>query len=182
VFIRVRPWLKNKEKTMKKYLMAMVVLIIMLTVDPLFSHSAKVKLDVKTKFKEKFELKGVKYGVIYFLKQDGYKIVEVGEDYAVWLVDIEEEREEPDSYTIRLTVKIAPPSLFRQKDAVDSGKVEMEYSFNPKELNVDDIGFLDFIKEKVENIKNKEKVRAYFVGREVANKVKELLEGLKKSA
>jgi hypothetical protein len=165
---------------MKKYFMLMVALVIMLAVGPLFSES-EVKLDVKTKFKEKFELKGVKYGVIYFLKQDGYKIVEVGEDYAVWLVDIEEEREEPDSYTIRLTVKITPPSLFRQKEAAASGKVEMEYTFNPKELNVDDTGFLDFIKEKVENIKNKEKVRAFFVGREVANKVKELLQGLKKS-
>jgi len=164
---------------MKKYLMAMVVLIIMLTVGPLFSNSAEIKLDVKTKFKEKFELKGVKYGVIYFLKQDGYKIVEVGEDYAVWLVDIEEEREEPDAYIIRLTVNITPPSLFRQKQAAASGKVEIEYTFDPMELNVDDTGFLDFIKEKVENIKNKEKVRAFFVGREVANKVKELLEGLK---
>ncbi len=154
----------------------MVVLIIMLAFGPLFSDSAKVKLDVKTKFKEKFELKGVKFGVIYFLKQDGYKIVEIGKDYAVWVVDIEEEREEPDSYTIRLTVKITPPSLFRQKEAISSGKVEMEYTFDPKELNVDDTGFLDFIKEKVENIKNKEKVRAYFVGREVAGKVKELLE------
>jgi len=163
---------------MKKYLMVMVILIIILAVGPLFSDS-EVKLDVKTKFKEKFELKGIKYGVIYFLKQGGYKIVEVGEDYAVWLVDIEEEREEPDSYTIRLTVRITPPSLFKQKEAVSSGKVEMEYTFDPKKLNVDDTGFLDFIKEKVENIKNKEKVRAFFVGREVANKVKELLEGLK---
>jgi hypothetical protein len=164
---------------MKKNFMVIVVLIIMFAFGPLFPDSAKVKLDVKTKFKEKFELKGVKFGVIYFLKQDGYKIVEVGEDYAVWVVDIEEEREEPDSYTIRLTVKITPPSLFRQKEAIASGKVEMEYTFDPKELNVDDTGFLNFIKEKVENIKNKEKVRAYFVGREAADKVKELLEGLK---
>lgn len=162
---------------MKKYLL--VFLIIIHGFGLLFSE---VKLDVKTKFMEKFELKGIKFGVIYFLKQEGYKIVEVGEDYAIWIVDIEEEREESDSYTIRLTVNISPPSFFKQKKSITTGDVEIECKFDPKELNVDDTGFLDFIKEKVENIKNKEKERAYFVGREVAKKVKVLLAGLEKES
>jgi hypothetical protein len=113
------------EMTMKKYLLAF--LIIMLGAGFLFPDS-EVKLDVKTRFKEKYELKGVKWGVIYFLKENGYDLVEV------------------------------------------------KYTFDPKELNVDDTGFPGFIKEKVENIKKKEKVRAYFVGHAVADKVKELLD------
>ena len=31
---------------------------------------SQMKLDVKTKFKEKYQLKGIKCGVIYFLKKD----------------------------------------------------------------------------------------------------------------
>jgi hypothetical protein len=163
----------GKEMTMKKYLLAF--LIIMLGSGFLFPDS-EVKLDVKTRFKEKFELKGVKWGVIYFLKKNGYNVVEVGEDYAVWLVDFEEERKDPDQYTLKLTVNISPPSLFRQKKTIASADVEVKYTFDPKELNVDDTGFPGFIKEKVENIKKKEQVRAFFVGHAVANKVKELLD------
>jgi hypothetical protein len=169
-----------KEKKMRKYIL--MILVILLGVGPLLANPAsQTKLDVKTKYKEKYELKGVKHGVIYFLKHDGYKIVEINEDYAVWLVDIEEEREEPDAYTLNVTVNISPPSLFKKKEPIASAKVIVEYTFDPKEVNIDDTGFLRFIKEKVDNIKNKEQLRAFVVGRKVANKVIELLEGLKDS-
>lgn len=142
---------------------------------------SQMKLDVKTKFKEKYELKGIKYGVIYFLKKDGYKVVEVGEDYTVWLVDIHEIRTDPDKYTLKLTINIAPPSLFRQKKPTAFEKIEVEYIFNPKELNVDDTDFLKFLKEKGENIIKKETVRAFYVGQKVAQKIKLLLLETRKS-
>lgn len=160
---------------MKKCLLGILVIIV--GVGLLFPVSA-LKLDVKTKYKDKFELKGIKWGVNYFLKQDGYDMEEVGEDFAVWLKDFEEERTEPDQYTLKLTVSISPPSLFREKRPVASAAVEVKYTFNPKKLNVDDTGFLGFVKEKVENIKQKEQVRAYFVGKVVSEKVKELLNSL----
>jgi hypothetical protein len=136
---------------------------------------SQMKLDVKTKFKEKYELKGIKYGVIYFLKKNGCKVVEVGEDYTVWLVNIHEMRTHPDKYTLKLTIDIAPPSLFRQKKPIASEKFEVEYIFNPKELNVDDTGLLEFLKEKGENIIKKETVRAFYVGQKVAEKIKLLV-------
>lgn len=160
---------------MKKCLLGILIIIVGFAL--LFPVSP-VKLDVKTKYKDKFELKGVKWGVKYFLEQDGYNVVEVGEDYAVWLKDIEEKRIEPDIYILKLTVSISPPSLFREKMPIASDTMEVKYSFNPKEVNVDDTGFTRFIKEKVENIKQKEKIRAYFVGKAVAEKVKELLNSL----
>ena len=160
---------------MKKYLLG--ILIIIIGFAQLFPVSP-IKLDIKTRYKDKFELKGVKWGVKYFLEQDGYNVVELGEDYAVWLKDIEEQRVESDQYTIKLIVSITPPSLFREKKPEASDTMEVKYKFNPKEVNVDDTGFTRFIKEKIENIKKKEKIRAYFVGKAVAEKVKELLKSL----
>ncbi|MCP4157098.1 MAG: hypothetical protein GY757_55820 [bacterium] len=151
---------------MKKYIL--FILIILLGTNFLCGG---VKLDVKTKFTEKTKLTGVKFGVIYFLKQEGFKIVEVGETFSVWLLNGEEKRANPDKYTIKMTVSIAPPSLFGQKKALISDEVTVTYSFNPKEINVDDTGFYSFLKEKVENIKTKEKIRAFHVGREVAKKI-----------
>ena len=149
-----------------------LILMIAFCVSGLFSQ---VKLDVKTQFKEKYELKGIKYGVIYFLKKDGYKVVEVGEDYTVWLVNIHEIRTDPDKYTLKLTIKIAPPSLLRQKKPIASEKFGVEYLFNPKELNADDTDLLEFLKEKGENIIKKETVRAFYVGQKVAQRIKLLL-------
>ena len=157
---------------MKKYLLG--ILIIIIGFAQLFPVSP-IKLDIKTRYKDKFELKGVKWGVKYFLEQDGYNVVELGEDYAVWLKDIEEQRVESDQYTIKLIISITPPSLFREKKPEASDTMEVKYKFNSK---VDDTGFTRFIKEKIENIKKKEKIRAYFVGKAVAEKVKELLKSL----
>ena len=159
----------------------LAVLIIISGFGACFLHSqSPLKLDVKTKFKQKHELIGIKHGVIYFLKQSGYNIVEFGEDYAVWLVDFREKHTEPDKYTINVTIDITRPTLLIQKKPVVSGTVETYYTFNSKMLNVDDTGFIDFIKEKIKNIKNKELVRAFYVGRLVVMKVKLLLLELRK--
>ena len=152
-------------------------LVLVLGCGVLFSQ---VKLDVKTKFKQKSELKGIKWGVIYFLKKSGYQVVEVGEHFAVGLVDFHETRKDPDRYTAKLTVEITPPSLFRQKKAIASEVVEVKYRFQPKILNVDDTGFLEFFKEKYENMARKEIVRAFHVGRMAAREIKLMLLILKR--
>jgi hypothetical protein len=147
-------------------------LVVILACGVLFSQ---VKLDVKTKFKEKSELKGIKWGVIYFLEKKGCQVVEVGEHFAVWLVDFQEKRRAPDRYTAKLTVKITPPSLFREKKAVASEVVEVKYRFQPGMLNVDDTGFLEFFKEKYKNMAREEIVRAFHVGRMAAREIKLML-------
>lgn len=76
---------------------------------------------------------------------------------------------------MNLTVNISPPSLFRQKKPIASERLEVEYIFNPKELNVDDTGLIEFLKEKGENIIKKETLRAFYVGQQVAQTIKFLL-------
>jgi len=141
--------------------------------------SAQMKLDVKTKFKDKTEMAGIKYGTIYFLEKSNFEVVEVGEKYTVWLENPVEKRKDPDQYSIKLKVSISKPSLFKKKAPIAEKEIEVHYTYDPKTLNIDDTGFLTFIKEKVESIKSKEKVRAFVVGLKTAETVQKLLEKLK---
>jgi hypothetical protein len=140
---------------------------------------AQTKLDVKTKFTSKFEMKGVKHGVIYYLEQMGYKIVEVKEEYSVWLTDFEEKLLEGNKYAIKFLVKIEPPALFTEKTPLATKEVKGEFAFDAKVLTTD-AGFMTFIKSKVKDMKEKENIQAMQVGKLAADEVQALLTTLKK--
>lgn len=152
-----------------------IILVVLFFVISYGTANAATKLDIKTKIKEKTRMTGIKHGTIYFLEKSGYKIVETKEDYTVWLVNFSETRKDPDQYTVKLTVIISPPSLFRKKAPLAEKEIEVKYTYNPQTINVDDTGFLGFIKKKVKTIKEKQKVRGFFVGGNVAKVVKLLL-------
>lgn len=152
-----------------------IILVVLIIVVGFGTAYAATRLDVKTKIKEKTNMTGIKHSAIYFLEKAGYKIVEIKEDYTVWLVNFSETRKDPDQYTVKLTVMISPPSLFRKKAPIAQKEIEVKYTYNPQTINVDDTGFLGFIKKKVKTIKDKQKVRGFFVGGKVAKVVKLLL-------
>lgn len=166
---------------MKKHLL--FIFIVLLGGGFIFPNLT-VKLDIRPKFKNiknKFELKGIKKGITYFLRNEGFEIVELGEDYAVRLENIEEKKDNVDQYTLKLTVHISIPSQIRENKSLAAGEVEVKYSFNQKEMNVDDTNFMTYFKENVANIKGKELVRAFFGGRAVTQKIKLILKDLKKT-
>ena len=140
---------------------------------------AQTKLDVKTKFTEKFEMRGVKHGVVFFLEKEGYKIVEFKEDYSVWLTDFEQKNLEGNKYSIKFMVKIEPPSLLKEKPPLASKEVKGEFAFDPKVMNTD-AGFITFIKAKIKDLKEKEEIQAMQIGKLAADEVKALLTTLKK--
>ena len=140
---------------------------------------AQTKLDVKTKFTSKFEMKGVKHGVIFFLEKEGYKIVEVKEEYSVWLTDFEQKNLEGNKYSIKFLVKIEPPALLTEKTPLATKEVKGEFAFDPKVMNTDS-GFITFIKTKVKDMNEKEEIQAMQIGKLAADEVKALLATLKK--
>jgi hypothetical protein len=140
---------------------------------------AQTKLDVKTKFTSKFEMKGVKHGVIFFLEKEGYKIVEVKEEYSVWLTDFEQKNLEGNKYSIKFLVKIEPPALLTEKTPLATKEVKGEFAFDPKVMNTD-AGFITFIKAKVKDMNEKEEIQAMQIGKLAADEVKALLATLKK--
>lgn len=164
---------------MKKSLL--VVLIVLLGGGFIFPNPT-IKLNIRAKFKiikNRFELKGIKKGIAYFLRNEGFEIVELGENYLVSLENIEEKKNDTDQYTLKLKVHIFLPSQIRGNKSLAAGKLEVKYSANPV-MNVDYIDFLKYIKEKEITIK-KELVRDFFVSSSVAQKIKLLLKDLKKN-
>jgi hypothetical protein len=159
---------------MKKTILFVVLAALVLS--PLM---AQTKLDVKTKMKEKFDLKGVKHGVIFYLEKDGFKIVDLKPEYAVWLVNFDEKKLEADKYTIALTIKIETPKLLGEGDVLAQKDIKGDFTFDPKTLSTDQ-GFVDFIKAKVKDMKEKDQIEAMQVGKLAADEVKALLATLKK--
>ena len=140
---------------------------------------AQTKLDVKTKFTSKLEMKGVKHGVIFYLEKEGYKIVEIKEDYSVWLTEFEQKNIEGNKYSIKFMVKIEPPALLTEKPPLAAKEVKGEFAFDAKILNTD-TGFISFIKSKVKDMKEKENIQAMQIGKLAADEIKALLATIKK--
>jgi hypothetical protein len=159
--------------------MKKLVLFLALAAMVLTPVLAQTKLDVKTKFTDKFEMKGVKHGVIFYLEKEGYKIVEVKEEYSVWLTDFEQKNLEGNKYSIKFMVKIEPPALLKEKPPLASKEVKGEFAFDAKILSTD-TGFMAFIKTKVKDMKEKENIQAMQIGKLAADEIKALLATLKK--
>ena len=85
--------------------MIMVVILCMISFSVSIQGFGQTKLDIKSKMLQKYQLRHFKAGLIELLKADGYKIVEIGEDYAIWLTECESYEE----YCIK--VELCKPSM-----------------------------------------------------------------------
>ena len=90
--------------------------------------SAQVKVDVKTKWSEKKELTLLKRGVLQALDLSvEFEDVEFGEDYALWLRDVERSRGEGDTVIVALAFDVREGSLFQEGELISSGSVTLRY-------------------------------------------------------
>lgn len=154
-----------------------------------FVLSAQLQLDIKTNFEEKFDLKGIKYGVIFFLEEMGYEIVEFQENYSVWLSDFSEERVGDDLFKASLLMKITRSSLFREKRSLAEKFVSVRYYSDIHVYNDDD-DFLEFYLNFQKNFITRhrqhrwgslseiERIRAVTIGKAVADMINQMLENL----
>ncbi len=138
-----------------------------------------IKLDIKTHLGQKLDMAAIKYGVIYELKALGHRIVEFGEHYAVWLENDYKEEIAENIYKIQLSVKITRPTLsFDNKRTLIKKKVVVEYEHRADFIDVNKTHFWKFIKKKYKSLDRESSVKAYVVGREVANAVDDMLNRL----
>ncbi len=128
----------------------------------------KIKIDVKTHFKEKVKLRAVKEGVIFYLKKSGFEVVESGEDYSLWLEDYVEKRVFIDKYKVNITVKLSYPTAFFEKPPIYKIDEKISFKYSPELLDVDETGLWKYLKEKIDDIKKKDMVKSHFVGRKIA--------------
>ena len=149
----------------------------------------RVKLDVKTKFSEKFDLKGIKYGTMHQLEEDNYEILEFGEDYCVWLKDYSEEKSGNDQFDYRLHLVVSLPSAASEKPPLIEREISGDFKTDIATYQRDD-DFLDYMgklgnyfiashrKHIWESLSDVEKIRAYEVGRKAAKEIHKMVKSL----
>ena len=149
----------------------------------------RIKLDIKTKVSEKFDLKGVKYGAMQQLEEEGYEILEFGEDFSVWLKDYSEEKTGKDRYDYQLRICIALPSAVTEKPALVEQVIRGRFAVDIMAYQKDDdftayLGKLGnyFIsshrKHVWESLSDLEKIRAFQIGLKAAKEIKKMMKSL----
>lgn len=89
---------------------------------------SKVSIDLKTPMFEKPILTAAKNGTELMLMQsDWASVAELGEDYAVWLHDLQRESHD-DSITVTLEVELRAPSTFAPGDLISSRTIVATYA------------------------------------------------------
>jgi hypothetical protein len=170
--------------------------ILMLSVGllgPILLGRSRIKLDVKTKFSEKFDLKGIKYGTMHQLEENGFEIVEFGEDYCVWLKDYSEEKSGKEEFEYKLLVALTAPSAVSEKPAFAEREISGNFETDIMTYQRDD-NFLDYMgklgnyfvashrKHIWESLSDVEKIRAYEIGRKAAKEIQKIIKSLKVQA
>jgi hypothetical protein len=170
-------------KKLKIFVLALVIL------GPGLMGQVRAKIDLKTKISEKFDLKGIKYGTMHQLEEDGYDILEFGEDYSVWLKDYSEEKAGKGDFAYKLLISISSPTAVREKRPLVERDLTGDFKTDIVTYQRDD-DFLDFIgklgnyfiashrKHVWESFSDVEKIRAYEIGRKAAKEIQRMLKSL----
>ena len=91
----------------------------------------KVMFDIKTKQFEKFDFIPIKIATtIILLNSDWAGVIEVGEDYSLWLKNYQRKQVD-EEIIISFDVEIRTPAMLRSGSLLTTGKVD--YSFNAAE-------------------------------------------------
>ena len=145
----------------------------------------QVLIDVKMPNRYKPKFLPLKIGVIYFLKQAGFRIVEFHENLALWLDFIREEKH-GDYYQYHLVLRLTQPSfLLNYKPSLIECPVSFSFPLKAETVKVDE-GLMKFLAKKMKHLEKKEKLMAFFGGKIAAEKaavmIRNYLNGAKSCA
>ncbi len=90
--------------------------------------NAKTRIDVKSKMEDKIDITAAKNGIISYLKSSKWaKVVEVGEDYSLWIKAYEKNYDE-SFCVINLTLELRTASMFTDGKLIEKKIVNVTYS------------------------------------------------------
>jgi hypothetical protein len=89
---------------------------------------AQTKIDVKTNFTQKAELTIIKNGIIETLKNSAYfKVVNTGEDYSLWITDINRYKYLNKRY-VTVSIELRTPAFLTHGDLIISRRLSATYN------------------------------------------------------
>ncbi len=153
---------------MKKIIILLFVLIF------LGSVGFSVSVDIKTKFVEKSEITAIKIGATYWLEKNGIMVVNIGEDFAVWLKNLERKFITENEYSYSLTISLSYPTSFVEKRTIKEETVQFEI-FVDEPIKEQEEGLDKRLRRQFSKIKDRLKKEAYIGGLIAAASIIKLL-------
>jgi len=153
---------------MKKFTIFLILIVFL-------SYSGfALSIDLKTKFVEKSEITAIKVGATYFLEQKGIEVVNIGEDFAVWLKNLERSFISENQYAYKITVKLSYPTSLVEKRTIMEETLKFEIVLSTPIKHTAEI--LDNrLRRHFLKIKERLTHEAYIGGLAVATCIEELL-------
>ena len=156
---------------MRKFIIILIILILPV------SFCFPVKVDLKTRFAEKVQLRAVKKGTTVFLERRGISVVEIDEDFSVWLKNFHRVDRGNGRYYYLLTVILSYPTAFVEKKAVKEKVIHFEVLVD--QPITDRIEALeDYFGDVPDKDDKRRKSEAYIGGKAAADCIVEFLESM----
>jgi hypothetical protein len=159
---------KEVDMTMRKITIFLVFLVVS------SSTGLTVSVDIKTKFAEKSEITAIKLGATYWLEKNGITVVNIGEDYAVWLKNLERKFVKENEYAYSLTITLSYPTSFVEKKIIKEEVVKFEIFVNTPVKEPEE-GLDERLKRRFSKLKDRLKKEAYIGGLIAAASIIKLL-------
>lgn len=125
-------------------------------------------LDVRTHLLEQHKFLAIRSGASYYLLSNDYTLLEVSEDYAVWLKDYNRYKK-GNRYYVEFSINITEPTMLEEKEALAEERLEFSYDPGHIESIAIDQSFLEYLKEKLRFLSDSAKAEAT-IGGELAYK------------
>ena len=94
------------------------------------------KIDIKTKFADKAEIKGAKAGLKGLLSETNWgSVVNIGEDCSVWIGDITKTDKGGNKYDVDFTLYLCPPSALSQGESIKEKSFSINYDLDDFEYD-----------------------------------------------
>lgn len=148
---------------------AFVLIVILLG-----SAGFAVTVDIKTKFVEKSEITAIKIGATYWLEKNGIMVVNIGEDFAVWLKNLERKFISENEYSYSLIISLSYPTSFVEKRTISEEKIQFKI-FVDEPVKGEEETLNRRLKRQFLKLKDRLKKEAYIGGMIVAASMMKLL-------
>jgi hypothetical protein len=135
-------------------------------------------LDLKADFDEKVQVAPIQTGAAYYLMKEGHFVLDISEDYAVWLKDYTKEERSDGEISITLTVTLSEPAAFQVSKTLLERIVRFSYHPEKPETMTTDESATKFIRKKLVHSSRIMEAEATIGGKAVCEAVLEMLSKL----
>ncbi len=114
---------------MKKIVLISLFLFMSPIVAPLCAQDGMIKIDLKTAFEEKLELRHIKSGIEHSLKScPTFRCGEVGEDYSFWITAVERSLLKDGRVRLSVSLELRTPAMITHGKLLKQSTVTVQYT------------------------------------------------------